>query len=338
VAKIKIAINGFGRIGRAFFRQTFKNHNDFEIVAINDLSSAVDSAYLLKHDSVYGAYNHEVSAVDGQLTVDDSKILFLRERDPAKLPWKELGIDVVVEATGKFETTEKASAHLEVGAKRVVITAPAHDDVTPTSTPNVNEEVLSHAKITSCASCTTNAASPLIKILEKSVGIEKIILNTAHAYTSSQELVDNSTGLHDIRRERSGAINIIPATTGAALAETKLFPELTGKFDALALRVPVAIGSILDMTFIASKKTSREEINEILKTAAQKEEWKDILEVSDELLVSSDIIGNPHGSIVDLVSTRVVDGNLVKILSWYDNEWGYAAMLIKHTETISKLL
>jgi glyceraldehyde 3-phosphate dehydrogenase len=337
MAKVKIAINGFGRIGRIFFRYAF-GHPDLEFVAVNDLGSAENLAYLLKYDSVYGPYDKSVEVEDGNLTVEGKMIRVLQEKEPAKLPWKDLGIDIVVESTGIFESRDKAKAHLDAGAKRVVITAPAKDDVTPTSTPNVGEEFLKSDKITSNASCTTNAVTPLMAVMMREPGVKKAILNTVHAYTATQGLVDGPDKKGDFRRARAAAMNISPSTTGAALAATKAIPGLAGKFDGIATRVPVVCGSLIDFTFIAERPTSVEEINNIFREAAQEEQWKDILAVAEEPIVSTDILRQPYGSIVDLAMTRVIDGDLIKVLAWYDNEWGYAAMLLKHLLAVSKLL
>ena len=345
----RVAINGFGRIGRTFFRQVFQS-SDFDIVAINDLGNLDNLAYLLKYDSVYREFDKDVSSKeeDGQkyITIGNpsnsagsfKKILFLNEKDPANLPWKDLKVDVVVESTGFFTTLEKAQPHIDAGAKRVVITAPAKDDVTPTSTPNVGEEFLKNGQITSNASCTTNAVTPVMAVMMINPGIEKALLNTVHGYTASQSLVDGPDRSGDFRRGRAAAVNMIPSSTGAAIATTKAIPHMAGKFDGIAMRIPLAIGSLIDFTFVASKKTSVEEINNLFKEAAKSDNWKGILAVTEEPIVSSDIIGNPHGSIVDLSMTRVVDGDLVKILSWYDNEWGYCSMLLKHVQTLVKML
>ena len=335
--KTRIAINGFGRIGRVFFRYAF-GHPDLEFVAINDLGAPENMAYLLKYDTVYGPYDKSVETKNGNLIVDGKEIKVLQEKDILKLPWKDLNIDVVIESTGVFESRDKAAPHLEAGAKRVVITAPAKDDVTPTATPNVGEEFLKSDKITSNASCTTNAATPVMAVMSDNPGVQKAILNTIHAYTASQGLVDGPDKKDDFRRARAAAQNIVPSTTGAAIAATKAMPSLAGKFEGISFRVPVICGSIMDFTFIAGRQTSAEEINDIFKKAARDMQWQGILSVSDEPLVSSDIIKNPHGSIVDLSMTRVIDETLVKVMAWYDNEWGYAAMLLKHILAVSKLL
>jgi glyceraldehyde 3-phosphate dehydrogenase len=339
----RIAINGFGRIGRLFFRQAF-GKPEFEIIAINDLGNVENLAYLLKYDSVYHAYPHDVKAGVGVLSVDGKGITVLQERDPARLPWKDLNVDIVVEATGFFESFEKAAAHLAAGAKRVVLTAPAKDaegvQGGATVLVGVNDEKLKATTLTSNASCTTNAASPIIAIMSENPGVAKAILSTVHAYTATQSIVDGPLreASKDFRRGRAGAQNIAPSTTGAALAVTREVPELAGKFDGLAFRVPVAAGSLADITFLAKRKTSVEEINDIFRKAAQEPRWQGIMTVTEEQLVSSDIIGEPYGAIVDLSFTKVVDGDLVKVLSWYDNEWGYAATLVKHVMAVAALL
>lgn len=291
-------------------------------MAVNDLGSRENIEYLLKHDSVYGSW-------DGEL-----KAKFLQEKDPSKLPWRELDIDVVVESTGFFASYAGSKAHLDAGAKRVVITAPVKDEPVSgvegaTVLMGVNEEKLSTCLITSNASCTTNAGSPLIAILDENLGIEKAILNTAHGYTASQSLVDGPSR-KGFRAGRAAAQNIVPSSTGAAIAVTKAFTKLGGLFDGIAMRIPVVAGSLVDVTFIAKKETSVEEVNDILKKAARDERWKGVFAVTEEELVSSDILGSTYGSIADLNLTRVVGGNLVKVLAWYDNEMGYTHTLLEH--------
>lgn len=337
MVKTKIAINGFGRIGRIFFRYAF-GHPELEFVAINDLGIPENMAYLLKHDTVYGPYEKSVNFKDSELIVDGQSVRVISEKDPGALPWKDLDIDIVVESTGVFESRDLAAAHLDAGAKRVIITAPAKDEITPTATPNVGEEFLKLDKITSNASCTTNAATPVMAVMAANPGIKKAVLNTVHAYTATQGLVDGSDKKRDFRRARAAAQNIVPTTTGAAVAATKALPSLAGKFDGISLRVPVICGSIMDFTFIASRPTSFEEINDIFKKAAKEKQWQGVLAVTEDPIVSSDILKNPNGSIVDLAMTRVVDGDLVKIMAWYDNEWGYASMLLKHVLVVRNLL
>ncbi len=328
---IRVAINGFGRIGRAFVRRSAGR--GIEIVAINDLGSLDNLAYLLKYDTVYGRapFSVEARAGAGALMIDGKAVKFFSEKDPAALPWKELEIDVVVEATGFFTSYEKAQAHLAAGAKRVVITAPVKEEsnLGATVLVGLNEDRFKTCQMTSNASCTTNAASPIISILDEAIGIEKAVLSTAHAYTASQSIVDGPSK-KDMREGRAAAQNIVPTSTGAAIAVTEAYPSLAGKFDGISLRVPVAAGSIADITFIAKRSTTKEEVNETLRGAAAAARWEGIFKTTDEELVSSDIVGEPCASIADLSMTRVVDGNLVKVLAWYDNEMGYTESLVRH--------
>lgn len=332
----RVAINGFGRIGRLFFRQAVEE-DGLEIVAINDLGDIQNLAYLLKHDTVYRAFPGEVKtatkAGKNYLVVDGREILVVQEKEPSKLPWGELKIDIAVEATGLFESFEKARAHLQAGAKRVVITAPAKDEEQKdarTILPGVNEQYFKTCVVTSTGSCTTNATTPVAAIMSENPGIVKAMLNTVHGYTATQNLVDGPTRGKDFRRGRAAAQSIVPSTTGAAISVIRALPELNGKFDGIAIRVPVVTGSLVDFTFLAKRKTSVEEINDIFRKAAALPRWKGILSVTDEQIVSADIIGEPHGAIVDLNFTRVVDGDLVKVFSWYDNEYGYVATLVQH--------
>jgi glyceraldehyde 3-phosphate dehydrogenase len=340
---IRIAINGFGRIGRLFFRQAFDNPQ-LEIAAINDLADLENLAYLLKYDSVYHAYDKEIKTdkEKGLLIVDGRKIKFFQEKDPLNLPWKDLKIDIVVEATGVFESFEKAKVHLEAGAKKVVMTAPAKDKEGiaggKTVLTGLNEEELKGINLSSNASCTTNAVYPVISVMAENPGIEKAVLNTVHAYTATQSIVDGPVKGSDFRRGRAAAQNIVPSTTGAAIAVTRVIKELEGKFDGVAIRVPVVNGSIADITFLAKRKTSVEEINEIFKKAAKEPRWRGILRVSEDQIVSSDIIGECCGSIVDLKFTKVIGGDLVKVFAWYDNEWGYCSMLLKHVLKVAENL
>ncbi len=335
----KVAINGFGRIGRAFFKMA-KDSPDFEIYAINDLGDINNLAYLLKYDTVYGTSRSTIEVKNNNLIVDGKEIHFIQEKDPKALPWSKLGIDVVVEATGLFTSYEKSKMHLEAGAKRVVISGPVKDDpkkagVTgATVLMGVNEESLSTCNISSNASCTTNATSPLIAILKDTIGVEKAILNTVHSYTSTQSTVDGPS--KDFRKGRAAAQNIIPTSTGAAVATTIVHKELDKKFDGIAIRVPVPVGSVVDVTFVASKDTTVEEVNKILTEAAASDKWKNLFAVTSEPLVSSDIIGARYAAIADLNMTRVVGGNLVKVLAWYDNETGYTQTLVDHVATVAK--
>ena len=327
---VRVAINGFGRIGRALMRVSVHDPG-VEIVAINDLGDLDNLAYLLRYDSVYREFPGQVSLDQGQLVIGVKKIAVLSEKDPSKLPWKDLQIDVAVESTGVFDSFEKASAHITAGAKKVVITAPVKDELPNAATVlvGVNEEKLKSCQITSNASCTTNSASPLIAILDEALGIEKALLNTVHAYTATQSIVDSPVRGEDKRRGRAAAQNIVPSSTGAAIAVTKAYPALEGRFDGIAMRVPVVAGSISDITFIAKRATSAEEVNGFLERAAGEPRWRGIFSTTREPLVSGDIIGDQHGSIADLSMTRVV-GNLVKVLAWYDNEMGYAHTLLRH--------
>ena len=329
---IKVAINGFGRIGRSFLKVAW-DRPEIEIVAVNDLGSIENMAYLLKYDTVYKKWNHDIKAEGQEIIIDGKRIKVLAEKEPTKLPWKDMGIDVVVESTGLFASYEKAKVHLDAGAKKVVISAPAKDESggAPGETilMGVNEEKFGTCDVTSNASCTTNAASPLIAILDEAIGIEKAILNTVHGYTASQSIVDGPSK-KDFREGRAAAQNIVPSSTGAAIAVTKAFTKLSGLFDGISMRVPVPAGSIVDITFIAKRDTTAEEVNEILKKASQEDRWKGIFNVTEEELVSSDILGSPYGSMADLKMTRVVGGNLIKVMGWYDNEMGYTHTLVDH--------
>ena len=335
----RVAINGFGRIGRTFFKMAM-NHPDFEVVVVNDLGDIENLAYLLKYDTAYGTGQYDVSVKDGALIVDGKEIAFVQERDPKVLPWGKMDIDIVVEATGIFSSYEKSKMHLEAGAKRVVISGPVKDDPIAagvegaTVLMGVNDTALSTCSISSNASCTTNATSPLIAILKETIGIEKAILNTVHAYTSTQSLVDGPS--KDFRKGRAAAQNIIPTSTGAAVATTLAHTDLAGKFDGISIRVPVAVGSLVDVTFIASKNTTVEEVNQMLTAGAAEAKWSTLFAVTDEPLVSSDIVGARFASIADLGMTRVVDGNLVKVLAWYDNETSYTHTLIEHVAVVSR--
>ena len=332
MSTIKVAINGFGRIGRAFLKVSW-DKPEIEVVAVNDLGSIESLAYLLRHDTVYRDWGHKVEVSGVDLIIDGKKVKFVSEKDTTKLPWKELGVDVVVESTGLFTSFDKAKFHLDQGAKKVVISAPSKGGdgsvKGETILLGVNEEKFGTSDITSNASCTTNATSPLIAILHEAIGVEKAILNTVHGYTGTQALVDGPSK-KDLREGRAAAQNIVPSSTGAAIAVTLAFPELTGLFDGISIRVPVPVGSIVDVTFIAKRNTTRGEINEILTKASNDPRWKNIFAVTNEPLVSSDILGNPHASIADLEMTRVVGGNLVKVLGWYDNEMGYTHTLVDH--------
>jgi glyceraldehyde 3-phosphate dehydrogenase len=343
MANVRIAINGFGRIGRLFFKAAFEQPG-IEIVALNDLGDVENLAYLLKYDTVYGRFEKDIKAdlPNGKLIVDGKEINFLQIKDPTQLPWKDLNVDIVVESTGLFDEYEKAKVHLAAGAKRVVITAPAKDEdgaAGQTVLVGVNEDNFKLCPITSNGSCTTNSASPVIQILSENPGIVKASLSTVHAYTATQALVDGPIrGGHDYRKGRAAAMNTVPETTGAAISVARAIPELKGKFDGLSFRVPNIVGSISDITFIAKRPTTVEEISKILEDAAASPRWQGILKVTRDQLVSSDIIGEPYGAIVPLDLIKVIDGDMVKVLSWYDNEAGYVSTLIKHVQKVAELL
>lgn len=331
--KTKVGINGLGRIGRAFLKIAVRRE-ELDVVAVNDLGNLENLAYLLKYDSTYGKSDLNVSTRDGKLIVEGKEITFCQKKEPKELPWGELGVKVVVESTGFFETYEKARGHIDAGAHKVVISAPVKGEPIAgingaTVLMGINEDKLATCQITSNASCTTNSASPVIQILHDAIGVEKAVLSTVHAYTATQKIVDTPDA-KDWRRGRAAAANIVPSTTGAAIAVTEAIPALKGLFDGIALRVPVIAGSIADITFIARRRTSIEEVNSILKKAASEPRWKNIFTTSEEHLVSSDIVGNPYASIADLGFTKVVGGNLVKVLAWYDNELGYSHALVEH--------
>lgn len=332
MTKIRVAVNGFGRIGRAFVKIAW-DKPEIEIVAVNDLGSIENLAYLLKYDTVYRNWSKDVKVKDSDLVIDGKEVKFISEKDTTKLPWKELDIDVVVESTGLFTSYDKAKFHIDNGAKKVVISAPSKGGdgsvEGETILLGVNEDKFGTCDITSNASCTTNAASPLIAIMHEALGIEKAILNTVHGYTASQSLVDGPSK-KDPREGRAAAQNIVPSSTGAAIAVTEAFPDLKGLFDGISIRVPVPAGSIVDVTFISKKETTTEEVNKILTEASKDKRWANIFAVTNEPLVSSDILGNSHGSIADLAMTRVVGGTLVKVMGWYDNEMGYTHTLVEH--------
>lgn len=345
---IKVAINGFGRIGRSFLKVALKR-SEIEIVAINDLGDVDNLAYLLKYDSVYGREGLDIKtekaaipAGPSFLIVNGKKIHFVQQKDPTLLPWKDLDIDVAVEATGFFESYEAASAHLKAGAKRVVISAPAKGKPTSeiegrTVLMGINEEEFASCLITSNGSCTTNAASPVAQIMYETIGVKKALLSTVHGYTATQKLVD-APDAKDWRRGRAGAVNIVPSTTGAAISVTEAVKGLKGLFDGVAIRVPTLTGSIADFTFLAARATTVEEVNEIFRKEAKENRWKGIMRINEEPIVSSDIIGDEHAAIVDLTLTKVIDGDLVKVMSWYDNERGYCYSLAEHVIKVGKLI
>ena len=331
----RVGINGFGRIGRNFFRAAIEQGADIEVVAVNDLTDNKTLAHLLKYDSIMGRFNGEVSYDDEGIIVDGKHIKVLAQRDPADLPWGELGVEVVVESTGFFTDGEKAAAHIAAGAKKVVISAPAKN-VDGTFVMGVNDGDYDPAtmNIISNASCTTNCLAPLAKVLHENFGIERGIMTTIHSYTGDQRVLDAPHKA--LRRARAAALNMIPTKTGAAQAVALVLPELKGKFDGLAVRVPTPTGSLTDLTFVASKEVSVEAIQAAVKAAAEGE-LKGVLEYTEDPIVSTDIVGNPHTSIFDATETKVI-GNLVKVLSWYDNEWGYSNALVRLTSLVGSKL
>lgn len=328
----RVAINGFGRIGRAFFKLAV-TRPELEVVAVNDLGDVENLAYLLKYDSVYGRFNKNVKAESGMLVVDGKPYKFLQEKDLVKLPWKDLAIDIVIESTGAFETFDKISAHKTAGAKRVVLTAPAKDEDTEdakTVLMGVNEEDLKTCYISSNGSCTTNSVSPVLQILSETIGVKKAFLNTTHGYTATQNLVDGPVKGHDFRRGRSAGVNIVPSYTGAAIAVGRAVKAVEGKFEGTSMRVPIITGSLSAITFVSAKPTTAEEINKILRDAADQPRWQGIFRATDDQIVSSDIVGDPYAAIADLSLTKVVDGDLCTVYSWYDNEFGYTNSLMQH--------
>lgn len=324
---VKIAINGFGRIGRNAFKIAFERR-DLEVVAVNDLTDTKTLAHLLKYDSSYGTYDREVDFDDEHIIVDGNKIRVLSEKDPKDLPWKKLKVDVVIESTGLFTDPEKAKAHIDAGTKRVVISAPAKGEGAKTIVLGVNEEIIEDSdKILSNASCTTNCIAPVMKILEDNFGIEKAMMTTVHSYTASQRIQDAPA--KDLREARAAAENIVPTTTGASKAAALTIPSLKNKFNGLSVRVPTPVVSLSDITAVVKKNTTKEEINKVFEKAAKEPYFEGILGVTNEELVSCDFKGNSHSSIVDLSLTDVVDGNLIKVVAWYDNEWGYSNRLVE---------
>lgn len=337
--KTRVAINGFGRIGRNAFKIALER-SDLEVVAINDLTDTKTLAHLLKHDSNYGAYDKEVSYDEQNLTVDGQKIRVLAEKDPAALPWKDMNVDVVIESTGFFVKPELAKAHVDAGAKKVVISAPAKGDRAndaATVVLGVNEDKLETAgDVVSNASCTTNCITPVAAVIEQNFGIEKAMMTTVHSYTASQKLQDAPA--KDLREARNAAENIVPTTTGASVAAAKALPALENKFGGLSIRVPTPVVSLSDFVIITKRPVTVEEVNEVFKKAAAEPYYQGILAVTEEELVSSDFIGNSHSAIVDLKLTAVIDGNMLKVVAWYDNEWGYSNRLVEVVADTGRIL
>ena len=334
--KTRVAINGFGRIGRLSFRIAFER-TDIDIVAINDLTDTRTLAHLLKYDTNYGEYQHEISSTDSAITVDGREIPVYAEKDPSKLPWSDHNVDVVIESTGRFTTEELASAHIKAGAKRVVLSAPAKGGDVETIVIGANEDTLETAgEIVSNASCTTNSVAAVMDIMEQNFGVEKAMLTTIHSYTASQNLQD---GPHkDLRSARAAAQNIVPATTGAAIATALTVPTLKNRFDGMSVRVPTSVVSLSDVTMVLKRDITKEQINDVFRKAAKEPYYQGIIAVSEEPLVSHDYIGNSHSGTVDLLLTNVVDGNLAKIVVWYDNEWGYSNRLVEQVADTGRII
>lgn len=338
--KVKVGINGFGRIGRQAFKIALEKA-DVEVAGINDLTSTGVLAHLLKYDSVYGRYHRKVEFDEKNIIVDGKKYPVSAEKDPAALPWGELGVDVVIESTGRFTDSDKASAHLKAGAKKVVISAPAKDEgVTPTIVLGVNQDKYQPSQnIISNASCTTNCIAPVLDILHRKFGVKKALMSTIHSYTAEQNLVDGPPPggkSNDLRRARAAAVNIIPTTTGAAISATQAIPELRGKFDGVSFRVPTPVGSLSDFTLLLGKNVTKEEVNQAFIEASKQEKYRGILEVTSEPIVLQDIVADPASSIVDLSLTQVVDGDFVKVVAWYDNEFGYSNRLVEEVIMVGK--
>ena len=323
----RVAINGLGRIGRAALKIILETP-ELELVAVNDLVSLENLVYLLKYDTVYGNYSKTVESRQNSLIIEGQDYKYFQEKDPQALPWKSLGIDIVFECTGIFRKQQDLKKHLQAGATKVILSAPAKSEGIDVTVPGVsNGSSNQDNPLISCASCTTNCIAPVVEIINRNIGVKKAIMTTIHAYTGSQSLVDQPN--RKFRRGRAAAANLVPTTTGAAIATTNVLPELENKFDGVAVRTPVTVGSISDIILLAARETSVEEINTIFRQEAQTEKYQGIVGVSEDPIVSADIIGNSHASLVDLTMTQVVDKDLIKIMSWYDNEWGYANQMIR---------
>jgi glyceraldehyde 3-phosphate dehydrogenase len=326
-----IAINGLGRIGRAALK-ILLDTDGLDLVAVNDVADADNLAYLLKYDTVYGRYHRDVSAAGGELLIGDRKVPVLAERDPANLPWRELGVDLVLECTGVFTTAEDLERHIGAGASYVILSAPSKSDSVPTVVHGVNHPG-GQARVISCASCTTNCITPVIEVAHRHFGVERALMTTIHAYTAGQQLVDGPSK-KAFRRGRAGAANLVPTSTGAAKATTRAVPELAGRFDGIAVRAPIPVGSVADIVFVAGRPTTPEELNDAFRHEAMTARYAGVLGVSDDPLVSSDIVGDPRAAVVDLELTRVVDGTLVKVMAWYDNEWGFTSQMVREAASM----
>jgi glyceraldehyde 3-phosphate dehydrogenase len=323
----KVAINGLGRIGRAALKLALEQPQ-LDVVAVNEIGSLDNMVYLLRYDSVYGRYERQVDAVDGKLVIDGKSLVYVSERDPEQLPWADLEIDLVLECTGRFTNREDAEKHVRAGARWVVLSGPTRSPDVPTIIHGVNRAD-GQTQIISCASCTTNNITPLVEILDRHFGVEKALLTTVHAYTATQALVDSPGGAKDLRRGRAAAQNFVPSSTGAATATAKALPAMEGRFDGVSVRGPVVVGSISDVVFVVERETTAEEVNDVLRQEATSDRYQGILAVAEDPLVSADIVKDPRASIVQLDLTRVVGGNLVKVMSWYDNEWGFTNQMVQ---------
>lgn len=321
----RIAINGLGRIGRAALK-LIAEIDELELVTVNDLMTADNLAYLMKYDTVYGRYARDVAADGDALVIEDTRIPMHHEADPERLPWREMGVDLVLECTGRFRTEEGLRKHLQAGARFVILSAPARTETVATVVPGVNAAP-DDVQMISCASCTTNCVAPIVEVLSRRIGIAHAIMTTVHAYTGTQHLTDTASS--DFRKGRAGAANFVPTSTGAAIATTRALPALTNQFDGIAIRAPIPVGSISDVVCVTSRATSVQEINDIFRQEAHTERYERILGVTDDPIVSSDIVGDPHASVIDLGMTRVVDGTLAKVIGWYDNEWGFTHQMLR---------
>lgn len=326
----KVAINGLGRIGRAALK-ALTDADRLDLVAVNDIVDAENLAYLIKYDTVYGRYHRDVSATEGALVLDGERIPVLAERDPANLPWGDLGVDLVLECSGVFTTAEGLEKHVRAGASFVILSAPGKSEAIPTVVHGVNRAG-GRPQIISCASCTTNCITPVIEVARRRLGVERAVMTTVHAYTAGQRLVDGPS--KSFRRGRAGAANLVPTSTGAAQATTRAVPELAGRFDGIAVRAPIPVGSVADIVFVASQPTNTEEVNDAFRQEAATPRYEGILGVSEDPLVSADIVGDPRAAVIDLELTMVVDGTLVKVMAWYDNEWGFTQQMIREAHSI----
>jgi glyceraldehyde 3-phosphate dehydrogenase len=325
-----VAINGLGRIGRAALK-ILLDQDGLDVVAVNDIADADNLAYLIRYDTVYGRYHREVSSQDGALLIDGRRIPIFAERDPGNLPWGALGVDLVLECTGVFRSEEGLKKHIQAGASFVILSAPTKSETVPTAVHGVNRPE-GEPQIISCASCTTNCITPVIEVAHRGVGVERAVMTTVHAYTAGQQLVDGPS--KSFRRGRAGAANLVPTSTGAARATTRAVPDLAGRFDGIAVRAPIPVGSVADIVFVASRATTAEEVNDAYRKEATTERYQGILGVSEDPLVSADIIGDSRAAVVDLELTRVVDGTLVKVMAWYDNEWGFTHQMVREARSI----